>query len=162
MAANRRNPIIAGDTIVEVLIAMAVAATVLALSFSTMSRNLYSLQDAQERSTAVKLIQGQIEAVRNLYNAKDATFNGLSTNTSFCVYNNGQSISTGFQNTAPSGLDLTSDSWGNYPANCTQGPGNIYHLGISTADKSIYKFYARWDQVGARSRDQVMMVYKVD
>lgn len=151
-----------GDTIVEVMIAMAVASTVLALSFSTMSRNLYNLQDTQERSAAVKLIQGQIEAVRNLYNAGASSFTSLATNTAFCVYDNGQSVQTGFQNNAPDGQALQTDSWSNYPANCAQGSGNLYHIGVSTSDKSLYKFYVRWDQIGSKTRDQVMMVYKVD
>ncbi len=163
MAAKLINQIsTSGDTIVEVLIAMAVASTVLALSFTTMSRNLYNLQDAQERSTATKLVQGQIEAVRNLYVASNSTFTALAANTNFCVYNNGQSIQTGFQNNAPNGLSLSSDDWNNYPANCAQGPGSFYHVGVSTSDKSLYKFYVRWDQIGANTRDQVMMVYKVD
>lgn len=59
-----------GDTIVEVLIAMAVASSVLATSFITMNRNLLIARTSQERSEAAKYAQGQLEALKATTDAK--------------------------------------------------------------------------------------------
>src|SRR5690606_39104613 len=77
----------AGDTIVEVLIAIAVVSSVLAITYSIMNRNLLTMRDNQERTEAMKLAQGQIEALR----AKWGTNEGQAAVTDkagngFCVY----------------------------------------------------------------------------
>jgi len=60
-----------GDTIVEVLIALAVISLILAISYATSIRNVRSLQDAQERAQALQLAQGQIEYIRAAQNPND-------------------------------------------------------------------------------------------
>lgn len=54
-----------GDTIVEVLIAVAVISVVLVTAYVITSRNTQSIQDTQERSEAQALVRAQIEALRN-------------------------------------------------------------------------------------------------
>lgn len=54
----------AGDTIVEVLIAIAVISLVLVGAYVTTTKNMASTQDAQERTQAVKLVESQIEYFR--------------------------------------------------------------------------------------------------
>ena len=54
-----------GDTIVEVLIAMAVASSVLGITYATMNRNLLITRGAQERTEAAKLAQGQLEILKS-------------------------------------------------------------------------------------------------
>jgi prepilin-type N-terminal cleavage/methylation domain-containing protein len=53
-----------GDTIVEVMIAMAVASVVLAGAYALTNRNLSITQSTNERSQALQLVQKQIELMR--------------------------------------------------------------------------------------------------
>lgn len=56
---NRR-----GDTIVEVLIATAVISLVLVGAYAVTNRNRTALQDTQEQSIALKLVERQVEILR--------------------------------------------------------------------------------------------------
>jgi len=56
-----------GDTIVEVMLALAVIGLVLGLSYATANRALRTGRFAQEQTEAVKLAEGQIERLK--YNA---------------------------------------------------------------------------------------------
>jgi prepilin-type N-terminal cleavage/methylation domain-containing protein len=53
-----------GDTIVEVLIAMAIISLVLVGAYATSIRNVTALQASQEREQAQRLVEGQIEMLR--------------------------------------------------------------------------------------------------
>ena len=53
-----------GDTIVEVLISMAIISLVLVISFSTSNRNTKTITDAQEHAQALHLAQRQVEFLR--------------------------------------------------------------------------------------------------
>jgi len=50
-----------GDTIVEVLIAMAIVSLVLLGAYAATTRDIRSLQDTQEHSQALQLVQTQVE-----------------------------------------------------------------------------------------------------
>ncbi len=54
-----------GDTIVEVIIALAIVSLILASSYATTRRNVAINQDTQERTQAGKMVQGQIEYLRS-------------------------------------------------------------------------------------------------
>jgi type II secretory pathway pseudopilin PulG len=141
-----------GDSIVEVLLAIAIAASVLAITYSIMNRNLLTVRDNQERIEATKLLQGQIEALRNLNNTNPTSIPAAGTN--FCLKNDGtpQTIAGG----SPT-ANVTADTWANYTGECTNG---FYHLGITTANNGTYRFYVGWDRLGNGPRDQIIMAYK--
>lgn len=61
-----RNKTIAGDTIVEVLLAIAVTSAVLAGAYVAVNRSLNATRAAQERGEAVKVAQAQIERLKYL------------------------------------------------------------------------------------------------
>jgi prepilin-type N-terminal cleavage/methylation domain-containing protein len=63
-----------GDTIVEVLIAIAVISLVLAGAYATVRKSTATMQDTQERGEAQKLVEGQLELMRHYYAAKSASF----------------------------------------------------------------------------------------
>lgn len=84
-----------GDTIVEVLIVMAVISLVLVVSFVTSNRSLKSVQDAQEHTNAQQLVASQIEQLRTLAaSATDDEHNVFTYASGFCVYNNNSSGSS--------------------------------------------------------------------
>jgi Tfp pilus assembly protein PilV len=63
-----------GDTIVEVLIAVAVVSLVLAGSYAIANRNLRTIQDTQEHAQALQLAQREVEGLRAL--AGDSSWSG--------------------------------------------------------------------------------------
>lgn len=54
-----------GDTIVEVLIAMAVISSVLAGAFFVTNRSTNNVRDSEEHAQALQLLQGQVEQLRS-------------------------------------------------------------------------------------------------
>ncbi len=54
-----------GDTIVEVLIALAVLGVVMTAGYAISTRSLSSVRAAQERSEALKIAESQLELLRN-------------------------------------------------------------------------------------------------
>lgn len=155
MFAHKLHKNFRGDTIVEVLVAMAVAGSVLAITYSTMNRNLLLTRVAQERSEAAKWAQGQVEALK----ARSDSNLSIPT-TGFCVDSTATSYLTGSAPVA----NVDNEDYTQYPASCTKG---FYHLTIKQdttaaggADGRLYKIYVRWDRVDGLGRDQVIMVYR--
>jgi len=56
----------AGDTIVEVMVVLAILGLALSISYATANRSLLNTRQAQESSQATELVQSQIEALRTL------------------------------------------------------------------------------------------------
>lgn len=77
-----------GDTIVEVLIAVAIVSLILAISYSIANHNVRVVQDAQEHSQALQLAQRQLEFLRvqgsipsgNCFSSAGAVVSGASCN----------------------------------------------------------------------------------
>jgi prepilin-type N-terminal cleavage/methylation domain-containing protein len=64
----------AGDTIVEVLIAIAVISLVLAGAYATVHKSTAIMQNTQERGQAQKYVEQQIELMREYYSANKASY----------------------------------------------------------------------------------------
>src|SRR5580698_7305120 len=64
LTKSLRNRFQAGDTIVEVVIAIAVIATVLAGAFVVSSHSLTSVRVSEEHSEVLQQLQGQVELLR--------------------------------------------------------------------------------------------------
>lgn len=153
----------AGDTIVEVLIAIAVISSVLAITYSIMSRNLAMMRDNQERTEAAKLAQGQLEALR----ARWATETGrddllAQAGTGFCIDTNGMGL-PGLSGGAPNN-DLSTDDFAeDYPAECVSN--NIFHIGVKLQSDGLttatYQVTVRWDALTG-SRGQVIYAYMLE
>ena len=62
LAARRQR----GDTLVEVLIAIAVVSLILGGAYVTTNRSLYATRAAQERGNALKLAESQIEQLKGI------------------------------------------------------------------------------------------------
>jgi len=60
-----------GDTIVEVMFAMAIIAVVLAAAYATASKNLQTSQFTKERTQATNIAEAQLEQLKILANAPD-------------------------------------------------------------------------------------------
>lgn len=75
---NRR-----GDTIVEVMVVLAILGLALGISYSTANRSLLDTRGAEENSQATALLQGQVEDLRSLANSQ--TQDIFSQGGAFCI-----------------------------------------------------------------------------
>jgi prepilin-type N-terminal cleavage/methylation domain-containing protein len=165
-----------GDTLVEVMIAMAIVGSVIAISYSTASRALSIGRWAQERTEAVKLVEGQIETLKASASSDPlkAVYTLDTTSASFCVASDGTInkqalVDADFLHdtmvTAPSGEPVAGQI---YNSNCAQGPDGRYKLSIVRADTGAgtatetnqFFIRARWDRLGG-GRDEVAIYYRL-
>ncbi len=142
-----------GDTIVEVLIAIAVVSSVLGITYAAMNRNLLNVRDNQERSEAVKYAQAQLEAIKGAWEAGT-----LPADTVFCM--NG---SSGIDIAAAPTPSLYDDDFeNNYPIECRYGGNGLYSVAIVRDNvTSVYRVYVRWDKIGG-GRNELIMAYRLD
>lgn len=136
-----------GDTIVEVLIVLAVLGSALGISYATANRSLLGARQAQERSEALGYVQGQIELLRSFRNSTGTT-DIFSQSGDFCIPN-AQSENFATPDVAAGGDDP-----------CLQGA--FYHVSI-TYDSSQEKFIisAEWDDVRGSQPARISLDYRV-
>jgi prepilin-type N-terminal cleavage/methylation domain-containing protein len=119
-----------GDTIVEVLIAIAVVSTVLVAAYQTTGQNIRSAQATQERTEALKLAEGQLERLRS---------NGVLAAPNECF-----DIGTGLPESA---CDFTPNGAGaaNYKVRISESAGtykvSVIWEGLTTATENVSLYY---------------------
>ncbi len=133
-----------GDTIVEVLIAIAIISLVLTGAYSTTHKNLVATRSSQEHSEAVKLLQGQIEAGRA--SGKLTPGSHSIPTAPFCINTATQAIVT---YTAASSICNPSSASGGYK----------YAITISPPSSGVYNLSATWPKLGGGT-DTVNLWYK--
>lgn len=138
-----------GDTIVEVLISIAVIGAVLGGAYVVVNNSTKNSQAAQERSAAVKVAESQLELLRSFV----AAGNPLPTG-SFC-------LEASTKHTITSPLPATSNT--GYPPQCLIDDGAVadrYVAGIQAGASNRFTVYVTWDGLSG-SRSQVSIAYKV-
>lgn len=130
-----------GDTIVEVLIAIAVVSMVLGSAYAITNRTVKSQQLTIEHTEALKLVESQLEAVRADVQANGASSAVFAVDDKFC-----------FQ-----GTTFKSDE-----ASCTSGPNLRYTVYVTrdTSDSNKFSSRATWKGVNGGD-DTVSLTYKV-
>lgn len=83
-----------GDTVVEVLIAIAIISLILGGAFILTNRSLKGTQSAQERLNGIKLVESQLEQVKNLAATDSDAIFGTSVSPSFCVNSSGAVVAS--------------------------------------------------------------------
>lgn len=137
-----------GDTIVEVLISIAILSLILGGAFVTTNNSLEGTRAAQERGNALKLIESQIEQVKNLAVTNSDTIFGSSTPASFCISNTG-TVAASTSASCAVGTD------GNPTA-----VEPVYHIAI-TRSGNTFTFLNVWNNIRGGSQENLQMVYKV-
>ncbi len=74
-----------GDTIVEVFVVIAVLSLVLGGAFVATNRNLQDSREAQERVNALKLVEAQVEQIKNLSTTNPVALFGATN--PYCITN---------------------------------------------------------------------------
>jgi prepilin-type N-terminal cleavage/methylation domain-containing protein len=171
-----------GDTIVEVMIALAILGLAFALAFSTASRALGDTQNAEEHTEALQLIDTQIELIRTQAGEVPSNDPGpprsvfLIGGTSplnpkiyhpFCMINDTTPLEF-FSHTNPDegpgpGLwrDYTKEDFTLYPAACVHG---MYYMSITYCNTSGYDYFvvqARWQGIDGRGIQAEQVEYKI-
>lgn len=146
----------AGDTIVEVLIAMAVAAGVLASSYSVVNRTMANARQAQEHSEALEIASKQIEYIAVLAGTTGAT--DLYDN--IPVYNC-VGKDTGLLVPQPLLTTATLSNESKYVSACVTD-GSVPYLTAFSYDMAAKHFTVSvtWASVTGHGNDQVKLVYK--
>lgn len=154
-----------GDTIVEVLIAMLVVATVLGGAYASAGHSLNNSRQSQERGEALKLVEGQVEKLRQLANTVNSSI-FASPRDIFCI----DSSNTVQVATEPAITSLvqpvSSDNLNSYKAPCKNlGPGQFYNIAIERSSDPAYPnqftVYSRWERAGGNGREELKIVVRV-
>lgn len=131
-----------GDTIVEVLIVIAIVSLVLGGAFASARESLISTQRSQERGEALKLLEQQVELLKAVADRSDSRVFSPSLTGSFCLELN---------------LDLVTPE-------CMQGTDSRYKLAITRLDPPATRSFratATWERAGGGSDDNITIFYNV-
>jgi type II secretory pathway pseudopilin PulG len=119
----------AGDTIVEVLIAIAVAAFAIGTSYAIANRSIQRAITARERNEATNTIQSQISALKFREKFDPAAFNStFGVPTSFAGTGTARHFCLNTQSTGPSD---SVNQWGPYVNNVTDSSADTLSVGSS-------------------------------
>jgi len=157
---NKQNQ--AGDTIVEVLIALSVIGLVLAGAYATSSKSLEIVRQAQERTEASKIVENQLEVIRAVAGvASDPSTNVIwDDSLPFCVQADGTIAQYPSSPTLPTEaqdaiLNIEANG-GDYPSECVLR--NFYHTHVTFDGANRFNVIVRWNRLGG-GVDETHMVY---
>ncbi len=125
-----------GDTIVEVLIAIAIVSLILTAAYVISNKNTLAIQGNQERIQAQHLVEAQIEALR--------AQGGLNT----------------------SGDCFGDDGSEQASTNCNTfsqpGSGAVYTVSVSGPVANVYTVKATWAALASKGTANVTMYYRLN
>lgn len=133
-----------GDTIIEVLVSIAVLSLALGICYSLANKSLRTGISATNRAEASAINQGQVELLKNARAQLTATqFNNTFTTPSsyFCFSSNAVSSYRSTSCTSPSGL---------YNTRATYNSGT-----------DVFTINTSWDSLSGSGQDQLTIYYKV-
>ena len=129
-----------GDTIVEVMVVLAILGLALSISYATANRSLLDARQAQENSQATEYVLAQVEGLRSL---KASTTQNIYQAGPYCI------------NTATLSVVAATD-----PA-CTKE--SLYSLSITgvAAPGGDFTVTGKWDDIEGQGTDVVTMDYRI-
>ncbi len=136
-----------GDTIVEVLISIAIAGFALGAAFALAQRSSLIGRSAQERVEASKLAEGQLEKLRTA--AIDPAINVFDTSTNYCL-----------DDTLAKKPIANIHDYTAYPVACVS---TFYHVSINYGGSptDLFTITVLWDDVRGQVQDSIVYYYKV-
>ena len=143
-----------GDTIVEVLIALAVCSLLLGGAFATTTRSLAGARQSQERGEALKIAESQAEALRSMPSPGTATAPFCFDPATFATIL--IPATPGIASTAAG--DQTA-KYAGYPAGCVSG---FFHISIVRpipATLNKFDIRVRWDRAGGGGAEELIITY---
>jgi type II secretory pathway pseudopilin PulG len=152
-----------GDTIIEVLLSMAVVSSVLSGAYVTVRRGLDNSRQAQERAEGLKVVESQLEQLKSSADSSNPTSPIFAPTTSindFCMGPGNVPINAlAGAGRAPS-LDAETPDFSNYVMDCKlNGPPAGYNVSISR-NANDFTVRSRWNKAGG-GKDQVQIIYRI-
>lgn len=147
-----------GDTIVEVLVVLAVLGLAMSISYATANRSLLNARQAQENGEASELVSSQIELLR-----ANSLLPSADSNSPYKADVNNTASAFCFSGTNLNSFSPTPNLTGysSYPPSCRAING-LYHLAIQRkVNTSSFTVTAYWDNVSGNGQDTVTMTYKL-
>lgn len=152
----------AGDTIVEVLLALAIIGLVLGAAYGTAERSIRVVRQSHERSEALKVGENQIETIKSRTSDSDPVVRGeiFSTSEDFCIAIDGslQQFPAGFSLRDYIDIGATGtpeDFSAQYPANCQIG--GLYFVNVQyDSSQDRFTVTTRWDRIGGGVDESVL------
>jgi type II secretory pathway pseudopilin PulG len=143
----------AGDTIVEVLIAMAVAAGVLGGAYAVVNRTLQNARQAQEHSEALQIARSQVERIGALARSNPGALFSV-VNTFHCIDSAGTLQPLTGTSTLPADESI-------YPAGC-KNLGSVDYRTAFRYDSAqhLFRVYVNWPSVTGNGDDGINLSYK--
>lgn len=144
-----------GDTIVEVLLAIAIVSAVLGGAYASASKSLQGTRQAQERGEALKLVEGQIERLKSTLGSPRPEIRAVAQSPNdFCLYE---------PDGSPGQVLMHNPSVGDATNPCLQGPEGRYLLVISPdSEPRQYTVRAAWEKFGGGEEQTVQIVYRTE
>jgi len=150
-----------GDTIVEVMIVLAILGMAISICLATANKSLLNTRQAQENAQATELVRSQIETLRVLSCSNITTTSctpkvGLDSSTPYCLVGDGN-ILVASQDYTPK--PITDEG-------CTQGAAQIQlaiqYVASAPSAPSKFIVSATWDNAqGQDEKDSVVMTYRM-
>lgn len=133
----------AGDTIVEVLLAIGVITAVLAGAYTTTRRNLNTSTAGREHDLGAKLAQNQVEMLK-----AGLTQEGfVPPVTDFCLVDSGTTVTS------------VASSDPQCSAATVSGAGTPFTVQVTQPDPNLYRVHVEWDRISGGT-DQVDYFYR--
>lgn len=151
-----------GDTILEVLISVAILSLILGISFSLANRSSKANQQAVERVEAYNLGQAQLEQLKAYLSDSS---HSVPAPGYFCLsYSAGSSIVTGI-NSKGTAVNIDND-YNSHKSDCGYGTDKRYvamfYRANTAGDENTYKISIRWDSVRGSGADKLDFVYRIN
>ncbi len=136
-----------GDTIVEVLVCIAIVSVILGGAFVTTRNSQLGVRNSQEHANALKLLEDQLEQMRS-----DSTTDGnvFTTSSPFCMYNE-EPVATSSSNCAVQSPAGTQPAFNISINDCT-----TIACGNSVTGSYLFTAQITWDQVTGGNASETM------
>lgn len=134
-----------GDTIVEVMIVLAVLGLAISTAYATANRSLLDARQAQENAVATQLVQSQVEALRTMTLNSPSIFSAAT-----------------WPGASPYDCVTQSPPYA-VTNSCTAGTTVKYQLSVTYTNSPTDTFtvVASWDDIFGNGKDTVTMNYRL-
>jgi len=161
MLARRHKLTSRGDTIVEVMVVLAVLGMAIGISYATANRSLENTRQAQENSQATEYVQSQVEALR--YLAPSSSTNpsdNVRQLSAYCIHDPTSATPITLA-ASPTGCSFGSLPYTVVIYSCddiTTAPCDSPNI---TSGSDTFVVQATWPDVLGQGTDTVTMAYRV-
>ncbi len=156
-----------GDTIVEVMVVLAILGSGIAISYSSVSRSLAMSQDAKERMEVTQLLQTQLEYVREaVLNPSSSLGVSMANTTSqsgsmFCFYVSQPPNTIEIYQFSPIDIINANKTNPTYPTDCSQGFFGYYITYTTNSNSHIYEAKSSWPSILGNGQNKANIIYEV-